>query len=219
MIVAECPNCGEPVATFAKDCAHCGAPNPARRAGFVVLGSLLLLLVAVAVATFAVVRWHRLPLGSTEPDASATDADFGWLTAAMKDCDMDAAGAPSTLHFLVIPLAAASADDPQWRNKSLDDVGNAILLPSNDALAALKRGAVRISEARYVFRVRDDSTKVIYKWSPSTGVKRFSAPDTEEIEGFKVQFLTGDKADDNAWGVSFVRHKGNCYWVNAMIGN
>jgi hypothetical protein len=219
MIVAECPNCGEPVATFAKDCARCGARNAARRVGFVILGSLLLLFFAIAVAIFAVVRWQRSPLGNAEPGVIATDADFGWLTDAMKDCDTDAANAPSTLHFLVIPLAAASADDPQWRNKSLDDVGNAVLLPSNDAIAALKMSALRISNVRYVFRVRDDSTKVIYKWSPSTGVKRLSAPDADEIEGFKVQFLTGDKANDDEWGVSFARRKGTCYWVNAIIGN
>ncbi|HEY7297458.1 MAG TPA: hypothetical protein VH684_05920 [Xanthobacteraceae bacterium] len=219
MFAAECPNCGEPVATFAKGCARCGAPNPARPAGFVVFGSLLLLLAAIAVAIFAVVRWQRVPVGNPEPDATATSADFAWLTQAMKDCDTDAAKAPSTLHFLVIPLAAASADDPQWRNKSLDDVGNAVLLPSNDAVAALKRGALRISDARYIFRVRDDSTKVIFKWSPSTGVKRFSAPDADEIEAFKVQFLSGDKANDDSWGASFTRHKGTCYWVNAILGN
>ena len=64
MSVTDCPNCGEPVAAFAKTCAHCGAANKARRASFVIAASLLLLLVAAGAAIFAVVRWQRLP--STE---------------------------------------------------------------------------------------------------------------------------------------------------------
>jgi len=214
MSVTDCPNCGEPVAAFAKTCAHCGAPNKARRASFVIAASLLLLLVAAGAAIFAVVRWQRLPVG-TQP---ATE-DFGWLTAAMKDCDKEASGTPSTLHFLVIPLAATSADDSQWRRKSLDDAANAVLLPSDEALADLGAGVLKISIDPYEFRVRDEATDTIYKWRTSSGVKRFSAPDADSVEGFKVQFLTHDKARDDDWSASFNRRKGTCYWVNAVIGN
>jgi hypothetical protein len=226
MIAPECPNCGERVAIFARSCARCGTPNRARGAGFAVLAALLFLLAATGVATYAVVSWHRLPVedgepdptATSEPDPTATSGNFGWLAAAMQDCDTTASGEPRALHFLVIPLAAAAPDDRQWRNKSLDNVGNAILLPSDDALAALTSGALRISTAQYVLRVRDDETRTIYKWSPSVGVKRFSAPDADRIEGFKVQFLTDDKMSDDEWGVSFGRRKGTCYWVNAVIG-
>jgi hypothetical protein len=217
MIVPECPNCGERVAVFARRCAHCGTPNRARGAGFAVAAALLFLLAAIGVSTVTVVSWHRLPVEDGEPATTASSGDFGWLTAAMQDCDTKASMEPSALHFLVIPLAAASPDDPQWRNKSLDNVGNAILLPSGDALAALTSGALRISAAQYLLRVRDDETKIIYKWSPSVGVKRFSAPDADQIEGFKVQFLTDDNMSDDEWGASFARRKGNCYWINAVI--
>jgi zinc-ribbon domain len=218
MIAAQCPNCGEPVAALARSCPRCGARNRRRPAAFAIIGSLLVLLVAIGVASFAVLRWQQLPVGTAERAATATSAEFGWLSAAMSDCESDAAKAPSTLHFLVIPLAAASPDDPEWRNKSLNDLGNAILLPSGDARAALESGALSISSEQYVFSVRDDATNTIYKWSASSGVKRFSAPDADSIEGFKIQFLTGNRTQEDQWGVSFTRRKGSCYWVNAIIG-
>jgi hypothetical protein len=218
MIAPECPNCGERVAIFARSCAHRGTLNWALGTGLAVLAALLFLLAAIGVAIFVVLSWHRLPVEDGEPATTATSGDFGWLTAAMQDCDTTASKEPRALHFLVIPLAAASPGDPRWRNKSLDNVGNAILLPSDDALAALTSGALRISATQYVLRVRDDETRAIYKWSPSFGVKRFSAPDADRIEGFKVQFLTDDKMSDDEWGVSFARRKGTCYWINAVIG-
>ena len=218
MIAPECPNCGEHVAAFARCCAHCGTPNRARAAGVAVSAALLFLLAAIGVAAFTVVSWHRFPVEGAEPASTATSGDFGWVTAAMKDCDTTASAEPSALHLLVIPLAAAAPEAPQWRNKSLDNVGNAILLRSDDALAALTSSALKISDAQYVLRVRDDGTRTIYKWSPSVGVKRFSAPDADRIEGFNFQFLTDDKMSDDEWGVSFARRKGTCYWVNAVIG-
>src|SRR5258705_9249699 len=96
MIATDCPNCGEPVATLAKSCANCGAPNRARRAGFIVAASLAVLLLAIGTATFAVLRWQRLPV-TAEPPAAETTEDFVWLTTAMKDCDTEAANALSTL--------------------------------------------------------------------------------------------------------------------------
>jgi len=216
MIAVECPKCGDRVAAFAKGCGRCGTPNRARGAGFAVLAAFFLLATAIGVASFAVFSGQRLGFRTGEPAAARTE-DFGWLPAAMRDCEMEASKAPSTLHFLVIPLAAVSYEEPRWRSKSLNDLGNAVLLPSDEALAALESGRLRISSAQYDFRVRDDSTNAIYQWSPSVGVKRFSAPDADAIEGFKIQFLTGSKPSGETWGTSFARRKGNCYWVNAVI--
>jgi hypothetical protein len=218
MIATDCPNCGEPVATFAKTCGYCGAPNGARRAGMVVVASLVVLLVAIGVAVFAVVRWQRLPV-STEASEPAASDDFTWLTTAMKDCDTDAANALTTLHFLVIPLTASQDDAAQWRSKSINNVGNALLLPSDDVLKALMGGNLSISKQQYVFSIRDEDTSAVYKWTASSGVKRFSTPDAEKLENFKVQFLTGEQSKSDDWGATFVRRKGNCYWVNAVIKN
>jgi hypothetical protein len=214
MIPADCPDCGEPVAAFAKACPHCGAPNPSRRAGFVIGGSLVLLIAAVAVAVFAVFRGAQLP---TEPPPDATTDDFGWLREAMQKCDDEAAATPSTLHFLVIPLSPGGRDLSQWQRKSLNDVGNAVALASDEALSALRNGDLKISTERYYFRVRDEGTKSIYEWSLSTGVKRFSAPDADAVSNFSVQFLDAQRGGTDKWGAVFGRRKGNCSWVNAIL--
>src|SRR5262245_44752973 len=106
MIATDCPNCGEQVSTFAKSCAHCGAPNPARRAGLAIVASLVVLLIAVAVATVVILRGQRTPVADT-PTPPSTE-DLGWLTTAMTECDGDATNNLSTLYFLVIPLKAVS---------------------------------------------------------------------------------------------------------------
>jgi hypothetical protein len=218
MIATDCPDCGEPVSTFAKSCAHCGAPNAARRAGLAIAGSLAVLLLAIAIATVAVLRWERLPVDDTATTPATTE-DFGWLATAMKDCDTEAASTLSTLHFLVIPLKSAAGEEVAWRRRSLNDIGNAILLNSETTLDSLKNGTLTLSEQQYTFGARDDKSGTVYKWSPSTGVKRFSSADADKIENFKVQFVTRDKPDESNWGATFVRRKGNCYWVNAIIGN
>jgi hypothetical protein len=216
MIPADCPDCGAPVAAFAKACPHCGAPNPSRRAGFVIAGSLVLLIAAIAVAVFAVIRGAWLP---TEAPPAATTDDFGWLREAMQKCDDEAAGTPSALHFLVIPLSGAGRDISQWQRKSLNDVGNALALSSDEALSALGNNDLKISSERYYFRVRDDMTKSIYEWSLSSGVKRFSAPDADAVSKFSVQFLDAARGGADNWGAIFGRRKGNCSWVNAILLN
>src|SRR5882757_6858326 len=119
MIATDCPDCGEPVSTFANSCAHCGAPNAARRAGLAIAGSLAVLLLAIAIATVAVLRWERLPVEDTASTPATTE-----------DFDTEAASTLSTLHFLVIPLRSAAGEDAAWRRRSLNDIGNAILLNS-----------------------------------------------------------------------------------------
>jgi hypothetical protein len=136
----------------------------------------------------------------------------------MQECDADAANNLSTLHFLVIPLAAVTGDDDYWRGRSLNDIGNAILLNSKVALDSLQDASLRLTPEQYTFAIRDEDTRTVYKWSPSTGVKRFSTADADAIASFKVQLLTRQKSDEANWGAAFTRRKGNCYWVNAIIG-
>src|SRR5438477_12460595 len=93
MLSNDCPNCGEAVVVFSRSCAHCGAYNMSRRAAFAVTASLAVLVVAIGVAIFAVMGWHRVPGGTGE---QATE-DFTWLQAAMKECDEVAAKTPDSL--------------------------------------------------------------------------------------------------------------------------
>src|SRR5262249_44772011 len=157
--------------TFARDCARCGAPNPARPAALAIGGALAALGLA-ALVTGAVIVFK--PSGRPATPASAPAAKpqpnsaFAWLQAALDSCDADAANDKSTLQFLVIPLAASKADDEEWRKKSLNDIGNGVLLKSDDALAGLGDRQLKLSSIEYVFAIRDDATGVVYKWKPGT---------------------------------------------------
>jgi hypothetical protein len=209
MVTTDCPNCGNPVFILAGACTRCGSRNRARIGVIAVAGSLLLLLLAVGIATIVYLRWDRI----------SAPTDFTWLMTAMEQCDTEAEKAPDTLHFLVIPMASAADDDEAWKGKSLNDIGNAILLRQSDTLEGLKSGSLRIATEQYEFNVRDEKTSAVYKWSPSVGVKKFLVPDAAQVTEFKVQFKTRQKTNDAAWGAVFQHRKGTCYWVNAIIGN
>jgi hypothetical protein len=214
---AECAECGEPLPAFARICARCGAGNRARLGAFAVVVALAALAAAALVALTAVlVGWQRGPLQDTAMAPVATDGEFAWLTTAMHDCDAVAAKEPETLHFLVIPLAAAPNDHTDWQAKALNKVGNGILLRSDVALDGLKSQGLAISKARYVFTVRDQA-QVVYKWDRSAGIAKFSIPNAGAIDGFSIQFQSADGKSGDDWGNTFARKKGNCYWVNVIL--
>jgi hypothetical protein len=210
MITTDCTNCGHAVLVFAGSCQRCGAANRSRLGALAVAGSLVLLLVAVGVAAVAFIRWQG---GGTGRE------DLAWLTTAMHECDVEAEKAPDTIHFLVVPMASLATDDATWRAKSLNDIGNAILLTQSDTLDGLKSGSLRLANEEYEFIMRDETTNAHYKWTPSVGVKKFLIPNATQVTGYKVQFKTRHRTNDAQWGATFEHRKGSCYWVNAIIAN
>jgi hypothetical protein len=225
MIDGECSGCGARISILANSCPGCGAPRPARRARLAIAGALAALVIAIGIASIVVVGGHRLaatvradaPAG-LHGAAGATD-DLTWLTTAMSTCETDAERDADTLRFLVIPLVPAQKDDEQWRAKELNEVGNAVLLSSDDAVEGLKDGTLRIYPGEYDFRVLDQATGAVYKWKPADGVANFSTTDSGSIALFKVQFKTLRNTGDVQWGTAFVRQSGTCYWVSAVIAH
>jgi hypothetical protein len=90
-------------------------------------------------------------------------------------------------------------------------------LTGDDALAALKRKALKISTESYVFSVRNEATKVVQTWKPSVGVQWFSTAAAEPVEFIRMQIKVGPNAGDTDWGSDYVRQKGGCHWVNALL--
>jgi hypothetical protein len=211
MIRTECPNCGGAVTAFASQCPHCGMANKVRFAAIGIAAVAVILMLAIIVGAYFVMR-------SGPGGGRAATQDYGWLTTGMATCDADAEREQNVLHFMVIPLAMVTGDVASWRRVSLNDIGNAVLLPSDETMKGLQSGGLAISSDPYIFSVRDEKTSAIFKWSSSTGVKRFSTADADGIENFKLQFQTSTRKDDVEWGATFVRRKGNCYWVNAIVG-
>jgi hypothetical protein len=224
LVESECPACGDSVFVFAKHCPHCGAPNTkARLAGFSVAGALALLVVAMVVALALALSGHGVSTADTgAPAGERIEAkgagDFGWLTDAMTACEGQAQQDAQSLYFLLLPLASLAEDDAQWRAKSIIDIGNAILLRSDDALDGLKSGALRVYAGTYNFKILDVTANMVYQWKPATGVTKVSAPESSAITQFKLQFQTAGSKADAQWGDPFNRQTGTCYWVNAIIG-
>ena len=225
MIDGECANCGGRISVLARSCPHCGVSSGSRSAGAAIAGALAVLSIAIVLAAVVVIGGYRLPvtvkadLPAGQQVAAGSMDDLGWLTTAMDGCEAEAEKDTGTLRFLVIPLATVQADDAQWRGKSLNDVGNAVLLSSDDAIEGLKSRGLRIYPGQYDFRVLDQANNMVYTWRPSGGVENFSTTDSGVIALFNVQFLTSKSTADSEWGSSFVRQSGTCYWVSAIIGN
>jgi hypothetical protein len=210
MLNSECPNCGTAVPVFASSCGACGVPNRARLGAMAVVGSLIALLVAIGFVVLVILRGQQQTSGPQ---------DYAWLSTAMSDCDAEAQKAVDTLHFLVVPMLSAASDDAHWKSHSLNDIGNATLLRQRDTLDGLADQSLVVAPDQYEFSVRDEKTSAIYKWAPSTGVKKFLVAGGVQIQEFKVQFRTQQRKSDTEWGSPFVHSKGTCYWVNAIIGN
>lgn len=147
----------------------------------------------------------------------SADGDYSWLEAALKQCDEQAAQGPKAVHYLVTPLVDEPRDEAGWRRISINDIGNAILINSDDMLAGLRRKALRISPDGYVFSVRNEKTRDVLTWKPSTGVRKFVINDAGDLTQFRVQFQSNDVARAINWGATFERQPGNCYWVNAIL--
>jgi hypothetical protein len=86
-------------------------------------------------------------------------------------------------------------------------------------MAGLQRKALRLSANEYVFSARNEQTKDVLTWKPSTGVRKFVINEASEIAQFRVQFQSNDAARAIDWGAIFERQAGNCYWVNAILRN
>ncbi len=151
------------------------------------------------------------------PPAAVADGDFAWLSSAMTGCDTLASQQPGKLHFLVIPLRANQQDVPDWRLLAVGAIGNGLTIPADDALGGLRRGTLRIYPDEYVFAIQDAATRVVYKWSPSVGANRFSTPDAETIQSFRLQLAPRQEPDQADWGNVYSRQNGNCHWIAAIV--
>src|SRR5262245_28168825 len=181
----------------------------------IILVVAVVCLVAIVAATLLMTpRAPNQEGAAVDPGSSG---DLVWLEAAIKQCNETASKETKGLHYLVIPLNDEPRDEPGWRRVSINDIGNAILINSEDMLAGLRRKALRISTDEYVFSARNEATKVVLTWKPSTGVRKFVVNDASAIGKFRVQFQSNDASRAINWGSTFDRQEGNCYWVNAIL--
>src|SRR5262249_18115152 len=90
MASRECRYCGARLSACGGTCGRWGGRNKPRGGA---LGLLAVLLAAAIVSGGAVLLWQRAP-SSQGAGSTAAGNDFAWLTAAMEDCDAEAARDP-----------------------------------------------------------------------------------------------------------------------------
>jgi hypothetical protein len=151
------------------------------------------------------------------PSAAGGDGDFAWLSSAMTECDTLASQQPDKLHFLVIPLRANPQDLPDWRLLAVGAIGNGLTIPSEDALGGLRRGTLNVYPEEYVFAIQDAATRVVYTWNPAAGANRFSTPEAEAIQSFRLQLQPSQNPDQGNWGNVYTRQNGSCHWIAAIV--
>lgn len=220
-----CPWCDAAVPLMARSCPECGAANPARRTILGVAATIAVLAPAIAIAIYAATRWEQplitadrpadLPLPS-QP-VTGSDADFNWLSAAMKACDDKASREPNALHFIVVPLSTDAKNIGQWRLSALNRIGNALVVPGDGMLNGLRRKELSIAPEEYVFSIRDEKTQAVRKWEPAKGVKWLSVADAEGVTSLRIQYKPRDHGRDDNWGNVLEHRPGNCYWINAVF--
>jgi len=153
-----------------------------------------------------------------KPIAEAqTAGDLGWLTASMESCERDAAGDQAKVYFMVVPLVAADRDDRLWAQKAFDRAGQALLLNSEDALAGLRSGALRIDSDAFTFSILDPRSSSVSSWKSKVGASKLASANADTLAGFRMRIHKGEDPGSAQWGTLFSRLKGSCHWVNALF--
>lgn len=146
--------------------------------------------------------------------------DVGWIEKAMADCDQEAARNPDALYFLIIPVMPASTDPKDWSPAAVGQVGRSVLLlKSKDMLDGLGNGSLALYGGRYTFSIIDPANGSGHVWSPGVGLAKLSKPDVGPLNAFSIAFALADGPPETQLGFKFLRDKGICYWVGALVHN
>jgi hypothetical protein len=218
----ECRSCGAAVPYLAPTCRGCGAsnqPNPVVAVSAVLALLLLGGLIALGVRTF-----HGAPAGpagaeapAASPSAQSGSEDYGWIVAAMAECDEEAKRSADALRFLIVPVVPTGMSLPGWSANPIADMGSSgKLLSSTDALIGLRNRVLTLYQKPLAFALSDTKTGTTYKWRPGNGV---TAVNTKEAlsDNLKLGFDMPEVADETVWGPTVGVKKDSCYWINLLV--
>jgi len=144
-------------------------------------------------------------------------SSFDWLSRTLAECEEDAVNRPEMLNFLVVPLAQGRNFNPQWQAKALSNAGKTVLFGSQDALAALKANAVRISARPYVLHTLDTASNSTHRWTSASGVARLSTTDIASDGPFSTRFQTTPDDASQDWSSITAEGRGTCHWAFALM--
>jgi hypothetical protein len=179
-------------------------------------------IVAMAVVAAAMIGWRSITRTSSPgtTETSAPRRDLGWLQKAMDECEQQAARAPDSLLFLVIPLVPADNDYARWNRRAISSVGTGgAFLGSKDMLEGVTSGALVPYHGHFKFMVTDevDKTKT-YTWPITNGVFQFAIPSAPTMDAFFLSFqMVDNEGQMQISRTPFPRSKGSCYWTSLLL--
>lgn len=157
-------------------------------------------------------------LGRAVLDLPAPDRDYAWLSHTLAACEEDAVTRPASLNFLIVPLERAKNYSAEWNAKAMAQSGHVLLFGSQDALAALRAGAVRIASRRYVLHTIDVANETTRRWESVVGVARLTTDEIQSDGPFRIGFQIAPDDTDRDWSTITVRGRGTCHWAFALLG-
>lgn len=142
---------------------------------------------------------------------------YDWVSKTMAACEEDAVTRPATVNFLVVPLESSRRYNQELDSKVLETVGRTILFGSQDALAGLRSGALRISSKLFVLHTLDTSNNATQRWNSASGVSRLSTDDIASDGPFRIRFQTSANDTSSDWSKVTAAGRGTCHWAFALL--
>ncbi len=142
---------------------------------------------------------------------------YDWVSKTMAACEEDAVTQPSTVNFLVVPLERSRRYNQELDSRALETVGRTTLFGSQDALAGLRSGALRISSKAFVLQTLDTATNAVQRWNSASGVSRLSSRDIDSDGPFRIRFQTSPNDTTSDWSKVTADGRGTCHWAFALL--
>jgi hypothetical protein len=142
---------------------------------------------------------------------------YDWVSRTMAACEEDAVTQPATLNFLVVPLEPSRRYNQEMDSKALETVGRTTLFGSQDALAGLSSGALRISSKNFVLHTLDTSNNAAHRWNSASGVSRLSSNDITSDGPFRIRFQTSPNDASSDWSKVTAEGRGTCHWAFVLL--
>jgi hypothetical protein len=134
-------------------------------------------------------------------------------------CEATAQQDPDSLYFLVLPVVRTEAGvASSFQPVPMQTVGSSFqLLGTDDTLAGLTDGKLKVRPDRYTFTVLDTANGASFSWTSATGMVRLGRKATSGFKNVTLGFDFSPTQAGPQMSAAIQRDRGTCYWVNVLV--